>query len=136
MKISYTQCDMCKEQIPDEIKPRSYQIDGTGIRKTVDLCIKCSNRFATALESLFENDEGICTLTLEDLELSVRSFTCLRKAGISTAGQIADMTWEDLLNVRNLGKRAATEVVEKMRKYTGIEIAGVPGHTNKEEDGE
>lgn len=135
MKISYTQCDICKETIPTDIKPRSYRIEGIGVHKSVDLCIKCANRFIATMASLFE-DDGIADLTLEDLELSVRAFNCLRRAGVSNAGGIADMTWEELLKVRNIGKTAAMEVVEKMWRYTGILIDGAPNVAKKVEESE
>lgn len=130
MKISYMQCDICKEKISDAVKPRSYRIEGIGVHKSVDLCIKCANRFTATMASLF-NDDGIADLTLEDLELSVRAFNCLRRAGVKDAGGIADMTWEDLLKVRDIGKTSAMEVVEKMWRYTGILIEGAPSVAKK-----
>lgn len=135
MKISYTQCDICKEKIPADIKPRSYLIEGIGVHKSVDLCIKCANEFMATMASLF-NDDGIVNLTLEEMKLSIRSLNCLHKAGVKDAGGIADMTWEDLLKVRNIGKTAAMEVVEKMWRYTGILIDGAPNVAKKVEESE
>ena len=53
---------------------------------------------------------------LEDLELSVRSFNCLKRHGVQTVGELADMTDEDFAKVRNLGKRTMEEILEKLRE--------------------
>lgn len=126
MKISYTQCDICKEQIPDDIAPRSYTIEGIGVHKSVDLCLGCADKFMSTLSELFGEYSSVADLTLEDLQLSIRAMNCLKRAGINNAGDIADMTWEELQKVRNIGKTCAKEVAEKMYKYTGIVIAGAP----------
>lgn len=58
---------------------------------------------------------------IEDLNLSVRSYNCLRRAGIKTLGNIADMTMDNLMCVRNLGRKSANEVVAVVKSY-GISI--------------
>jgi|BEDMetMinimDraft_2_1075160.scaffolds.fasta_scaffold10917_2 DNA-directed RNA polymerase subunit alpha len=52
---------------------------------------------------------------IEDLELSVRSFNCLKRAGINTIGDLVSRTQEDMMRVRNLGKKSLEEVEEKLR---------------------
>ena len=56
---------------------------------------------------------------IEELELSVRSFNCLRRAGMATVGDIVQNidTREDLLKIRNLGKRSADEIMNAILEY-------------------
>jgi DNA-binding CsgD family transcriptional regulator len=51
---------------------------------------------------------------LEELDFSVRAFNCLRRAGKNTLGEIADMTMDELLRVRNLGRKSAQEVINRL----------------------
>ena len=60
---------------------------------------------------------------LEELDLSVRTYSCLRRVGISTLGQICDMTTGNLLKVRNLGRKSAQEVIAKLAEY-GLTLEG------------
>lgn len=63
------------------------------------------------------NSEDPRDIALEDLELSVRSYNCLRRAGIKTLGDIADKTPEDMMHIRNLGRKSLEEVLEKLHEY-------------------
>ena len=51
---------------------------------------------------------------LDQLELSVRAYNCLKRHGINTLGQLFDMTFDDLSSVRNLGKKSIKEVIDKL----------------------
>ena len=53
-------------------------------------------------------------MTIEELDLSVRAFNCLKRAGINTVGDLASKTPEEMMKVRNLGKKSLEEVVNKM----------------------
>ena len=53
-------------------------------------------------------------MTIEELDLSVRSFNCLKRAGIDTVGDLVHLTEEDLLTIRNLGRKAGGEVKQKL----------------------
>lgn len=57
------------------------------------------------------------TTTLEELDLSVRAYNCLKRVGINTIGDVIKYTYEDLLKVRNLGRLSAKEVVQKLADY-------------------
>ena len=52
--------------------------------------------------------------SIEDLELSVRSFNCLKRAGINTIGELASRTADDMIRVRNLGRKSLEEVEQKL----------------------
>lgn len=54
---------------------------------------------------------------IEDMDLSVRSFNCLKRAGIVTIQDLTRKTEEDMLKVRNLGRKSLDEVIEKLREY-------------------
>ncbi|MGE5541817.1 MAG: DNA-directed RNA polymerase subunit alpha [Bacillota bacterium] len=53
-------------------------------------------------------------MPIEELELSVRSFNCLKRAGINTVGQLIEKTDEEMIKVRNLGKKSLEEVKQKL----------------------
>ena len=70
-------------------------------------------------EVLVEKDEKgkekILEMTIEDLDLSVRSFNCLKRAGINTVDDLINKSEEEMMKVRNLGKKSFDEVKEKLQ---------------------
>ena len=70
--------------------------------------------------------EKVLEMSIEDLELSVRSFNCLKRANISTVEDIVKMTESEMMKVRNLGKKSLDEVTAKLHSL-GLDFA-------KEED--
>ena len=56
------------------------------------------------------------SMSIEDLELSVRSFNCLKRAGINTVEQLTNKTPDDMMKVRNLGKKSLDEVLLKLNE--------------------
>ena len=64
----------------------------------------------------------ILEMTIEDLDLSVRSFNCLKRAGINTVEDLINKTAEDMMKVRNLGKKSYEEVLGKLQTL-GFELA-------------
>ncbi|MBE3595379.1 MAG: DNA-directed RNA polymerase subunit alpha [Candidatus Carbobacillus altaicus] len=63
-----------------------------------------------------ENDrkEKALVMTIEELDLSVRSYNCLKRAGINTVQELTQKTEEDMMKVRNLGKKSLEEVIQKL----------------------
>jgi DNA-directed RNA polymerase subunit alpha len=55
-------------------------------------------------------------MSIEDLELSVRSFNCLKRAGINTVAELCEKTIEDMMKVRNLGKKSLDEIQLKLEE--------------------
>ncbi|MBO6215531.1 MAG: DNA-directed RNA polymerase subunit alpha [Lachnospiraceae bacterium] len=53
-------------------------------------------------------------MAIEELELSVRSYNCLKRAGISTVSELCDKTSDDMMKVRNLGRKSLDEVLQKL----------------------
>ncbi|MEA4963223.1 DNA-directed RNA polymerase subunit alpha [bioreactor metagenome] len=70
------------------------------------------------VEILVEKEEDkrdkVLEMTIEELDLSVRSFNCLKRAGINTVEELTQRTEEDMMKVRNLGKKSLEEVQQKL----------------------
>ena len=58
--------------------------------------------------------EKVLEMTVEELDLSVRSYNCLKRAAINTVEELTDKTADDMMKVRNLGKKSLEEVQEKL----------------------
>ena len=58
--------------------------------------------------------EKVLDMTIEDLDLSVRSFNCLKRAGINTVEDLTNKSEEDMMKVRNLGRKSLEEVIAKL----------------------
>ena len=67
---------------------------------------------------MVENDEKgkekALEMTIEELDLSVRSFNCLKRAGINTVGDLVTKSEDDMMKVRNLGRKSLEEVMAKL----------------------
>ena len=59
--------------------------------------------------------EKILEMTIEELDLSVRSFNCLKRAGINTVEDLISKSEEEMMKVRNLGKKSLEEVISKLQ---------------------
>lgn len=66
------------------------------------------------VETSNTGSEKVLQMTIEELDLSVRSFNCLKRAGINTVEDLINKTEEDMMRVRNLGRKSLEEVVEKL----------------------
>ena len=71
-----------------------------------------------ALPKMVEKDEvkteNTLSMTIEDLDLSVRSFNCLKRAGIHTVEDLVNKTEDEMMKVRNLGRKSFEEVMQKL----------------------
>ena len=65
--------------------------------------------------------EKVLEMTIEELDLSVRSFNCLKRAGINTVEDLTNKTEEDMMKVRNLGKKSLDEVINKLHSF-GLDL--------------
>ena len=65
-----------------------------------------------------ENDEKekVLEMNIDELELSVRSYNCLKRAGINTVEELTNRTAEDMMKVRNLGRKSLEEVLAKLKE--------------------
>ena len=60
------------------------------------------------------NDEKVLDRTIEELDLSVRSYNCLKRAGINTVHDLTEKTEPEMMKVRNLGRKSLEEVKVKL----------------------
>ena len=65
--------------------------------------------------------EKVLEMTIEELDMSVRSFNCLKRAGIGTVEDLTNRTEEDMIKVRNLGKKSLEEVIQKLHSL-GLDL--------------
>ena len=65
--------------------------------------------------------EKVLEMTIEELDMSVRSFNCLKRAGIDTVEDLIEKTEEDMMKVRNLGKKSLEEVIQKLHSL-GLDL--------------
>ncbi|NLJ90071.1 MAG: DNA-directed RNA polymerase subunit alpha, partial [Clostridiales bacterium] len=61
-----------------------------------------------------DEKEKVLEMSIDELELSVRSYNCLKRAGINTVEELTNKTAEDMMKVRNLGKKSLEEVTSKL----------------------
>lgn len=73
-------------------------------------------------ESAEETGTKTMEMTIEDLELSVRSYNCLKRAGINTVAELVQKTEDDMMKVRNLGRKSLDEVKKKLAEL-GLSLA-------------
>ncbi len=72
------------------------------------------NNVAVMIEKEEEEKDKVLDMTIEELDLSVRSYNCLKRAGINTVLELTQKTKDDMMKVRNLGRKSLEEVQEKM----------------------
>lgn len=87
------------------------------LNEHLNLFVELSDE-AKKAEIMIEREETIkekvLEMTIEELDMSVRSFNCLKRAGIDTVEDLINKTEEDMIKVRNLGKKSLEEVIEKL----------------------
>lgn len=84
----------------------------------LNLFVDLSDEAYTADIMVEKDDKGkekVLEMTIEELDLSVRSFNCLKRAGINTVEDLINKSEEEMMKVRNLGKKSLEEVIAKLR---------------------
>lgn len=82
----------------------------------VDLC-EAMGKMNILVSTEEDNKTKILDMPIEEMELSVRSYNCLKRANINTVEDLIQKTREDMLKVRNLGLKSIDEVLEKLNEY-------------------
>jgi DNA-directed RNA polymerase subunit alpha len=83
----------------------------------LNLFVNLTDRCLSTQIMVVKNDKGkekVLEMTIEELDLSVRSFNCLKRAGINTVEDLISKSEEDMMKVRNLGRKSLEEVVFKL----------------------
>ncbi len=131
LKVNYTVENTRVEQITDYDKLTiEVWTDGTiSAKEAVSLAAKILNRqlnhfvdlsdetFSTEILEKKEDSgkEKALEMTIEELDLSVRAFNCLKRAGVNTVGDLVNKSPEEMMKVRNLGKKSLEEVIAKLQ---------------------
>jgi DNA-directed RNA polymerase subunit alpha len=100
---------------PDEATSLSARILNEHLRLFMGLTENISD-MEIMVEKEEEEKDKILEMTIEELDLSVRSYNCLKRAGINTVEELTQRTEEDMIKVRNLGKKSLEEVIQKLEE--------------------
>lgn len=108
------------------IKPdESISLGAKILNEHLNLFIDLSDH-AKHAEIMVEKEETkkekVLEMTIEELDLSVRSYNCLKRAGINTVEDLTNRTEEDMMKVRNLGRKSLEEVLQKLQAL-GLSLA-------------
>lgn len=100
---------------PDEAISLSAKILNDHLRLFIGLTETVSDE-VTMVEKEEEKKDKLLDMTIEELDLSVRSYNCLKRAGINSVEELIMRSEEDMMKVRNLGKKSLEEVNEKLEE--------------------
>jgi len=72
-----------------------------------------------------QTDGKHSSISIEELELSVRAYNCLKRANINSLGELLKLSYDDLMNIKNFGKKSADEVMERLKQF-GLGLNDMP----------
>ena len=87
------------------------------------------NTGSTVVEKIADRPDAKLAMTIDELDLSVRSFNCLKRANINTVADLISKTGEDMMKVRNMGKKSLDEVQKKL-EMMGLSLASEDAGSN------
>jgi len=100
---------------PDEAVSLAAKVFSEHLKLFIDL-----SEVAMSAEVMIEKEddekEKVLEMSIDELELSVRSYNCLKRAGINTVEELTNRTPEDMMKVRNLGRKSLEEVLAKLKE--------------------
>ena len=105
---------------PFEALSMAAKILNEHLEMFIDLSEIAKNMSIMSQKEMSMRDKMLET-SIEDLEFSVRSYNCLKRAGIHTVADIVNKSEQDMIKVRNLGKKSLDEVVNKIKEL-GLEF--------------
>ena len=106
--------------VPDEAVSLAAKV----LSEHLSLFIDLSENAKTAevmVEKEDDEKEKVLEMSIDELELSVRSYNCLKRAGINTVQELTNKTPEDMMKVRNLGRKSLEEVLAKLKEL-GLQL--------------
>ena len=105
---------------PDEAVSLAAKVLSAHLNLFIDL-----SENAKSAEVMIEKEdnekEKVLEMNIDELELSVRSYNCLKRAGINTVEELCNRTSEDMMKVRNLGRKSLEEVLGKLKEL-GLQL--------------
>jgi len=100
---------------PDEAASLAAKILGEHLQLFVGLT-EAANKVEIMVEKEEEQKNRLLEMSIEELDLSVRSYNCLKRAGINTVEDLIQRNEDDMMKVRNLGKKSLEEVIKKLNE--------------------
>ena len=105
---------------PDEAISLAAKVLSEHLNLFIDL-----SENAQKAEVMIEKEDNaqakVLEMNIDELELSVRSYNCLKRAGINTVEELTNRTPEDMMKVRNLGRKSLEEVLAKLKEL-GLQL--------------
>ena len=100
---------------PDEAVSLAAKVLSEHLNSFIDLSEKAKMAEVIA-EPVEDTTQMVENMSIDELELSVRSYNCLKRAGINTVEELTRKTAEDMMKVRNLGRKSLEEVLAKLKE--------------------
>ena len=113
----YTNGTLC----PDEAVSLAAKVLSEHLSLFIDLS-DTAKKADVMVEKEADKDGKIYDMNIDELELSVRSYNCLKRAGINTVGELTNKTSDDMMKVRNLGRKSLEEVLAKLKEL-GLQLS-------------
>lgn len=105
---------------PDEAVSLAAKVLSEHLNLFIDLSENAQKAEVMA-ETPQDSGDKVLDMNIDELELSVRSYNCLKRAGINTVQELINKTEEDMMKVRNLGRKSLEEVLSKLKEL-GLEL--------------
>ena len=106
---------------PDEAVSLAAKVLNEHLKLFIDLS-EVAQSAEVMIEKEDDEKEKVLEMSIDELELSVRSYNCLKRAGINTVEELTNRTSEDMMKVRNLGRKSLEEVLAKLKEL-GLELS-------------
>ena len=105
---------------PDEAVSLAAKVLSEHLSLFIDLS-ENAKQAEIMVETESDEKEKVLEMNIDELDLSVRSYNCLKRAGINTVEELCNRTSEDMMKVRNLGRKSLEEVLAKLKEL-GLEL--------------
>ena len=105
---------------PDEAVSLAAKVLSEHLSLFIDLS-ENAKKIDVMVEKEDDEKEKVLEMSIDELELSVRSYNCLKRAGINTVEELCNKTSEDMMKVRNLGRKSLEEVLAKLKEL-GLQL--------------
>ena len=106
---------------PDEAVSLAAKVLSEHLSLFIDLS-EIADKADVMVEKEESEKEKVLEMNIDELELSVRSYNCLKRAGINTVEELTNKTSEDMMKVRNLGRKSLEEVLAKLKEL-GLQLS-------------
>lgn len=105
---------------PDEAVSLAAKVLSEHLNLFIDLS-ESTKDVSVIVDKPSNDDKAALQMSIDELELSVRSYNCLKRAGINTVEELCNKTSDDMMKVRNLGRKSLEEVLAKLKEL-GLEL--------------